>query len=75
MMTREQTIAKLVELDVAKWGEAEREASARLRGALSHGRALNTLAHYDVDHVDHALALAAVSVMTDDDRRELRDGG
>jgi hypothetical protein len=49
-VTREEAIAKLVDLDVAKWGEAERAASQRMRSRLSHGRALNTLAHYDLDH-------------------------
>ena len=75
IMTREQAIAALVERDVAKWGEAERAASERLRGRLSHGRALNSLAHYDVDNIDHELAQAAKSVMTDDDERALRQGG
>lgn len=75
MMTHQQAIACLVELDVAKWGEAEREASQRLRGRLSHGLALNALAHYDIDHIDDSLAADAQRVMTAADRRVLRQGG
>lgn len=74
-MTRDEAIAKLVDLDVAKWGEEEREASARLHGRLSHGLALNALAHYDVDHIDRALATEARRVMTAADRKALRQGG
>ena len=74
-MTREEAVAALVERDVAKWGEAEREASKRLRGKLSHGLALNALAHYDVDAIDKDLARAAQRVMTAADRRSLRTGG
>ena len=74
-MSREEAIAKLVDLDVAKWGEAERAASQRMRSRLSHGRALNTLAHYDLDHIDAALAEEAKRTMTPADWRELRQGG
>lgn len=75
MLSREQAIAALVELDVARWGEGEREASRRLRARLTHGRALNTLAHYDPDHVDAAMAADAQRVMTAADHRALRAGG
>ena len=43
--TREEAVAALVEHDVAKWGEEEREASQRTRGDLSLGLALNALAN------------------------------
>lgn len=43
-MTRQQAIDMLVEQDVARWGEAERDASRRLHGTKTHGLALNTLA-------------------------------
>jgi hypothetical protein len=75
MLTRDTAIAKLVEHDVAKWGEAERVASQRMRSQLSHGRALNTLAHIDLDHIDEDMARDALSVMTTQDHRDLRDGG
>lgn len=71
--TRARAIAKLVELDVAKWGESERRASLALRTQLSHGLALNALAYYDIDNVNHALAAEALVVMTEDDWRVLRD--
>lgn len=75
MMTKDEAIAALVERDVARWGEAEREASRRLRGQLSHGRALNTLAYYDWAHPDEALAADAALVLTDADYRALEQGG
>ena len=74
-MTRDEAIAKLVAHDVAKWGEEEREASCRLRGKLSHGLAINTLAHLDIDHIDEKLAAEAQSVMTTADWHVLRDAG
>ena len=74
MMTREDAIAALVERDVARWGESERAASLAMRSKLTHGRALNTLAHYDPEHVDAALAADAQRVMSGADHRALRDG-
>jgi hypothetical protein len=70
--SREEAIFKLVEADVRRWGEGERAASQRLRGSLSHGRAVNALAHVDVDHVDDDLAAMALQIMTASDWRELR---
>ena len=74
-MTREEAIAALVERDVAKWGESEREASVAAHGRLSHGLALNALAVYDIRNVDKALQKVARSLMTDADKRALRQGG
>lgn len=74
-LSREWAIAELVERDVARWGEGEREAAQRMRGRLSHGRALNSLAHYDIDNIDAELAREAQRVMTERDRAELRKGG
>ena len=71
-MTRQQAIAALIEKDVAKWGESEREASQKQRAKLTHGLALNALAYYDIDAVDSALAAQAKSVMTQTDRAALR---
>lgn len=74
-MTREEAIAKLVDLDVAKWGEEERAGSAKLRSGLTHGLALNALAYYDLDHVDAALVREAKATLTKADRRQLGKGG
>jgi hypothetical protein len=74
-MTREQAIDKLVELDVAQWGESEREASRQLHSKRSHALAVNAVAHYDVANIDRALAAEAKALMTAGDRAQLRKGG
>ena len=74
-MTRDEAINALVERDVARWGEAERAASRRLRSRQSHGLALNALAHFNGEQVDADLAREAERVMTDEDWRVLRQGG
>lgn len=74
-MTKDEAIARLVELDVAKWGESEREASRRIHAKLSHGLAVNAVAHYDVSNIDKALAAEARRLFTADDKRALRKGG
>lgn len=43
--TREEAIALLVEQDVLRWGEGEREASKEHHASRSYGRALNELAN------------------------------
>lgn len=73
--TREEAIAKLVELDVAKWGEAERCASRAMRASLSHGLALNAIAHYDLNNIDRDLAREAKALFTAADKKALRSGG
>lgn len=75
MLTRQEAIAKLVELDVQKWGEQERAASERIRGELSHGLALNALAVFDLDNIDKQMLADAKRVMTAQDRKALRRGG
>lgn len=76
-MTYEEAIERLVELDVAKWGEVERAASRALnqRNYSTIGRALNRLAHFDVNNIDQTLAAEAERAMTAADRRALRRGG
>jgi hypothetical protein len=76
-MTREQAIDALVEQDVAKWGEAERDASRRLHGGQSLGLALNALAARAIlaDAPDAALSAAAKAALTKADRAVLRKGG
>lgn len=76
--TKDEAIAALVELDVNKWGEAEREASRRKHSRLTFGLALNRLAHraeYDFGDAAPELVKAAKKALTDDDRSELRKGG
>lgn len=76
--TREEALSALADLDAAKWGESEREASRKLNGGKSFGLLLNSLAHrpeYDFgDAVPHLVA-AAKAALTEDDRAELRKGG
>ena len=78
-MTREEAIEALVELDVAKWGAEERDASRRLHRDRSRGRALNALAHrpeYDYGaNAPAGLKAAAKAALTDSDHAELRKGG
>lgn len=77
MTTYETAIDMLVALDVAKWGEGEREASRRLNltNCPTLGLALNKAAYYDIDNIDEALAAEARRVMTPADLRALKRGG
>ncbi len=73
----EEAVALLVEQDVAKWGESEREASRRLHSRRTYGLALNTLAARAelADQPNPELRAAADAALTDDDWRVLRQGG
>jgi hypothetical protein len=75
-MTHQEAIAKLVDLEVVKWGECERAAAQRLneRNYPTIGLVLNRLAYYDLDNIDEALAAEAQRVMTVADRRILKKG-
>lgn len=78
--TREEAIAMLVDLDVARWGESEREASRRIHEETlpTYGRALNALAHrpeHDYGDAVPDMVEAATAALTDADRRALRMGG
>ena len=78
--SREEAIAALVELDVARWGEQEREASRRLHAGnlRTYGRALNALARrseYDYGDAAPHLVAAARAALTDADWAELQQGG
>ena len=42
-MTREEALSALVEADVAKWGEDERGASAKMHAGKTHGAMLVSL--------------------------------
>jgi len=73
--TRDAALERRVDIDVAKWGEGEREASRRMHGRTSYGLLLNSIAVADVDDLDEELMRLAAAVMTADDRAELRKGG
>lgn len=75
--TREEAIAALVESDVAKWGEGEREASKRQHADRSYGRALNELANRAelADAPNRELRAAAKKALTEGDKHDLRQGG
>lgn len=84
---REEALDALVAQDVARWGEAEREASRRLHGRQTYGLLLNTLyaraalaadaAGRDPEQDPDVVALrdAASKALTDADWRVLRQGG
>jgi hypothetical protein len=81
-MTRDEAIAMLVDLDVAKWGEGEREASRRSHASRSHGRAVNEVANRwmlsgdpALEAKGEALAKAAKKLLTSSDISDLRQGG
>jgi len=72
--TIEAAISILVDQDVAKWGEAEREASQRQHSQRSYGLALNELANRAVtaDEPNADLSKAAKKALTKTDRAFLR---
>lgn len=77
---REEAISAMVDLDVARWGEAERAASERLHreNYPTFGLALNALAHRpEYDYGDDWLECVAESkhALTSADRARLRQGG
>lgn len=78
-MTREQALTALVDLDVAKWGEQEREPSRRLHGDKSRGLLINAIVHHQSngygDAFDAATKKLAKEQLTSDDRYALRKGG
>lgn len=73
-MTREQAIDALVEMDVAKWGEAERDASRKMHADRTRGLALNELAnrHELADKPIPELRKAAKEALTRADHAYLR---
>jgi hypothetical protein len=73
--TLEAAISILVDQDVAKWGEAEREASRAHHANRTYGLALNELANraFMADSPGAAdLAKAAKKALTRSDRAVLR---
>lgn len=75
--THDEAIAALVESDVERWGEAERDASRRMHAGTTYGLALNALAARAemAGRPDPALRAAADAALTGADWRVLRQGG
>lgn len=75
--TREEAIARLVEQDVARWGERERGAAQRIHGQRTYGLALNALANRAelAGEPDLELRRAAKAALTSADWEILRQGG
>lgn len=78
-MTREKALGILVELDIARWGEAERDAINARHRAMSRGRLINSIVHHPLhdygDAIDPASKKAAKRQLTEQDRLDLRSGG
>jgi len=72
--TPEEALDAIAALDVARWGEAEREPSRREHAHKTYGRLLVTLAHRPEygygDRVPH-LVEAAEAALTPADRKAL----
>lgn len=75
--TRAEAIKMLVEQDVAKWGEDEREEIVSLHSDRSYGRALNELANRAelAGTPNPDLRAAAKAALSTRDVRDLRQGG
>jgi hypothetical protein len=76
--SREDALAALVELAVARWGEQEREPARRHYARRSFGLMLNALSYapefdYGAD-APHELVAARDAALTDEDLRYLRTG-
>jgi hypothetical protein len=64
-MTHEQAVAHLVELEVARWGEQEREPARQMYGRYSHGLALNR--SHELFRLGRQLVVDVVAVVVGDD--------
>ena len=78
-MTVAQALDAVVDLDVAKWGESEREASRKLHSGKSRGLLINSIVRHQSngygDAFDAATKKLAAAQLTSDDKSELRKGG
>lgn len=76
--SREDALAALVELAVARWGEQEREPARQHYARRTYGLLLNTLSYspeFDYgDSAPHELVSARDAALTDEDLRYLRTG-
>jgi len=78
-MTVAQALDRLVDCDVAKWGEQERGASRNLHQGKSLGLLANAIVHHQMngygDAFDAAAKRSAAALLTPADKAELRKGG
>lgn len=78
-MTATEALDAMVELDVSKWGETERDASRRMHASKSRGLLINSIVHHQSndygDVFDAATRKIAKQQLTSDDKAELRKGG
>lgn len=76
-MTRQEAIDQLIEQDVQRWGEGEREASRRRHSSRSLGRALSELANRAelAGNPGSSLRAQANAALTDADWADLAEGG
>lgn len=78
-MTAEEALDACVELDVLRWGEAEREASRALHARKSRGLRINTYVHHALNDYGDAFTASerkvAAAQLTAADKAELRKGG
>lgn len=78
-MTKQEALDLLADLDVAKWGEAERSSSRQLHGGKSRGLLINAIVHHQTNGYGDAFGAAAKKIakkqLTEDDKAELRKGG
>lgn len=75
--TRDEAVSLLVDMDVARWGEGERDASKRLHRDLSYGLALTEIANRAelADKPWPELRKAANKALTGRDWDALHEGG
>ena len=78
-MTHEEALDALADLEVARWGEQEREASKQLNRGKSRGLLINSIVHHPMngygDAIDAAAKKVAKQQLTSDDKAWLRQGG
>jgi hypothetical protein len=78
-MTGAEALDALSDLDAARWGEQEREASRRLHARTSRGLLINSIVHHVLheygDAFDACAKRIASAQLTAADRADLRKGG
>lgn len=64
-LTRKEAISRLVELDVARWGEAHRADTIKMHSSKSRAEAMYAIAyHVSIDDADGSLEAAAKAATT-----------
>lgn len=78
-MSTAEALDTLVNLEVARRGESERDAARKLHGGKSRGLLINSIVHHQLngygDAFDVAAKKTAKQQLTSDDKAELRKGG